>query len=381
VLTVAPAPQQQPGRLTLRFAISDTGIGIPRDRMDRLFRSFSQVDASTTRRYGGTGLGLAISKRLIELMGGEVSVESVEGQGTTFTFTLGTPVAASAAVPHDRPARQLGGKRVLVVDDNATNQKIVSQHAQSWGMSARGVGSAAEALAAMAGDDVFDAIVIDMDLGGTDGIALARQIRALGERGSLPLVLLSAMVPLSELQKREMEAVDFAVVLNRPIKASPLLNAFMAIFAGATLRLDRAAPEGDVALAETARNYPLSILLVDDNATNRKLASKVLERLGYRADLAADGRSAVEAFGRSGHDAVLMDIEMPDMDGIDATRLIRASVPGSGRQPYVIALTANAMSGDRERYLGAGLDDYVSKPLHVEELVASLRRAFASVRT
>lgn len=375
VLTVMPAEQPEPGRVSLRFSISDTGIGIPADRMDRLFKSFSQVDASTTRRYGGTGLGLAISKRLVELMGGEVSVASVEGQGTTFTFTLGTPLLSAGLAPQVPLAPELSGKRVLIVDDNATNQRIIAQHAQSWGMSADAAGSAAEGLALLQGGEPFDVVVIDRDL---DGIALARQIRASGARGSIPLILLSAMVPLTEQQKREMEALHFSVMLNRPIKASPLLNAFMAIFAGATLRPDRAAPGSDVAIGETARSYPLSILLVDDNATNRKLASKVLERLGYRPDMAADGRSAVEAHAQHRHEVVLMDIEMPDMDGIDATQLIRATIAGAAQQPYVVALTANAMSGDRERYLGAGLDDYVSKPLHIEELIASLRRAHAA---
>lgn len=375
VLSVRPAPATEAGLLTLRFAISDTGIGIPRDRMDRLFKSFSQVDASTTRRYGGTGLGLAISKRLIELMGGEVSVESVEGEGTTFSFTLTMP-ARTGGQPAPLPAPELAGKRLLIVDDNPTNQRIIAQQAAAWGMQAEGCASARDALARLAGGAKFDVVVLDRDLSDTDGIALARQIRGLGEPGRLPLILLSAMVPMAERQQREMEAVGFAVVLNRPIKASPLLNAFMAIFAGAALRPDRAGQGSDV--AETARQYPLSILVVDDNATNRKLASKVLERLGYRPDMAADGRSAVETYLGGRHDVVLMDIEMPDMDGIEATRLIRAAIAGAARPPYVVALTANAMSGDRERYLEAGLDDYVSKPLHVEELVASLRRASAA---
>jgi signal transduction histidine kinase/CheY-like chemotaxis protein len=375
VLSVTPGATDAAGRLTLRFAVRDTGIGIPQDRMNRLFKSFSQVDASTTRRYGGTGLGLAISKRLIELMGGEVWVESAEGDGTTFFFTLSTPVEPAIA-PATPIARELAGKRVLIVDDNATNWRIVSQHALSWGMQAAASGTAAEALARLDAES-YDVIVLDMDLPALDGVALARQIRARGDKGNVPLVLLTAMVPMSEQQKREMDAIGFAVVLNRPIKASPLLNAFMAIFAGAPLRLEHAAR--DIAVNETASKYPLHILLVDDNATNRRLASKVLERLGYKADLAVDGQSAVAAFTQGSHDVVLMDIEMPDMDGIEAARRIRSSLPTGERQPYVVALTANAMSGDREHYLESGLDDYVSKPLHVDELVASLRRAFARV--
>ncbi len=357
-------------KVTLQFAIRDTGIGIPKDRMDRLFKSFSQVDASTTRRYGGTGLGLAISKRLVELMGGEVRVASTEGEGTTFLFTLSTPPAPAVAEASP-PERQLSGKRLLVVDDNATNQRIVSQHAEAWGMLAQASGSAADALARLARGEVFDAIVLDMDLPGTDGIELARQIQA---GGNVPLLLLRSMVALSEHRKRELESAEFAVMLTKPIKASPLLDALMAILAGAPLRIDRPEQANGVALAETASNYPLRILVVDDNATNRKLASKVLERLGYKTDLALDGRSAVARHGEGAHDVIFMDIEMPDMDGVEATRLIRAAVAGAG--PYVVALTANAMSGDRERYLQAGFDDYVSKPLHVEELVASLKRAF-----
>ncbi|MDB5526978.1 MAG: hypothetical protein JWR51_81 [Devosia sp.] len=379
ILSVTPVPQtdQDPTGVVLRFAISDTGIGIPKDRMDRLFKSFSQIDASTTRRYGGTGLGLAISKRLIDLMGGEVWVDSVEGSGATFSFTLSTRSAPAGNLPGPPPAPELAGRRVLVVDDNTTNQRIVSQLAQSWGMEATAIASASEAMAVVLGSGPPDVLVLDLDLPGTGGIVLARRIRALGERGNMPIVLLSAMLPISEQQKRDMERVKVAVVLNRPIKASPLLNAFMAIFAGVALRTYKTDQAGDFAVAETASKYPLNILLVDDNATNRKLAIKVLERLGYTPDLAADGRSAIASYALGAHDVVFMDIEMPDMDGIEATRLIRASVQGRS-QPYVVALTANAMSGDRERYLEAGLDDYVSKPLHVEKIVASLRRAFTA---
>ncbi|MGN6487679.1 MAG: GAF domain-containing protein [Devosia sp.] len=375
VMRASPVEDADPGHVTLQFKISDTGIGIPKDRMDRLFKSFSQVDASTTRRYGGTGLGLAISKRLIELMGGEVWVDSVGGQGATFSFTLTSPLLETAVATPSPRAPEFAGKRLLVVDDNATNQRIIAQHAQSWNMVPTASSSAADALARLR-DEEFDVVLLDLDLGGTDGIALARQIRALGRRGSVPLVLLSTMVPISDQQKREMDEVNFAVVLNRPIKASPLLNAFMAIFAGAPLRVDNAPDAGDFVVAETASKYPLSILLVDDNATNRKLACKVFARLGYTIALASDGHSAVDTFGRVAHDVVFMDIEMPDMDGIEATRLIRSSVPDGARQPYVVALTANAMSGDRERYLHACLDDYVCMPVHVEGLVASLRRAF-----
>lgn len=372
------APQEGGRKVcALQFAVRDTGIGIAKDRMDRLFKSFSQVDASTTRRYGGTGLGLAISRRLVGLMGGEVWVESVEGEGTTFFFTICAPVASGQKPAHALQATdELAGKRLLVVDDNATNRRIMSLQAQSWNMAASESEHPAEALRRLAGGEVFDVIVLDMNMPGMDGIELATRIRALDGKGSVPLVLLSSMVPMPEDKKREMESIKFAATLSKPIKPSPLLNTLLSIFIGAPTRSIRSdqskLPAFDSSMAKT---FPLQILLVDDNATNRKLGSKVLERLGYKPDLAVDGQSAVAAYSQGSHDVILMDIEMPDMDGLEATRLIRASDTRQLRQPFIIALTANAMAGDRERYLDAGMDDYLSKPLRVENLIASLNKA------
>lgn len=375
--TGGPQSKDEAGTCTLQFAVRDTGIGIPKDRMDRLFRSFSQVDASTTRRYGGTGLGLAISKRLVELMGGEVWVESVEGTGTTFFFTIRAPTAPAPKRAQMSLAKvELTGKRLLIVDDNATNRRIMSLQAQAWGMIPRASESPSDALRRIAGGEAFDVIVLDMNMPEMDGIELARGIRALGDKGSVPLVLLSSMVPISEQKKKEMEDVKFTAMLSKPIKPSPLLNAFMAVFAGAPARFAKPdQPKSPALDSEMADKFPLRILLVDDNATNRKLGFKVLERLGYKAELAGDGQSAVSSYTKGRHDVILMDIEMPDMDGLEATRLIRASGTPETRQPFIVALTANAMAGDRERYLDAGMDDYLSKPLRVEELVASLKRA------
>jgi signal transduction histidine kinase/DNA-binding response OmpR family regulator len=362
---------------TLQFAVRDTGIGIPKDRMDRLFKSFSQVDASTTRRYGGTGLGLAISRRLVELMGGEIWVESAEGKGTTFFFTIRAPVAASDKAAQPPLAKDaLAGKRLLVVDDNATNRRIMSMQARSWNMVESASEHPADALRRLAEGEVFDVIVLDMNMPGMDGIELAKQIRALGGKGCVPLVLLSSMVPMSEDKKKDMESLKFAAALSKPIKPSPLLNALLSIFVGTPTRSNR--PDQSKGLAfdgAMAEKFPLHILLVDDNATNRKLGCKVLERLGYKPELAVDGQSAVSTYEQRGHDVILMDIEMPDMDGLEATRLIRASGPQHARKPFIVALTANAMAGDRERYLDAGMDDYLSKPLRVEDLIASLNKA------
>ncbi|MGT2466621.1 ATP-binding protein [Mesorhizobium atlanticum] len=261
---------------TLQFAVRDTGIGIPNDRMDRLFKSFSQVDASTTRRYGGTGLGLAISRRLVELMGGEIWVESAEGKGTTFFFSIRAPVVSSLKALKALPATgQLAGKRLLVVDDNATNRRIMSMQAQSWNMVASASEHPADALRRLKAGEIFDVIVLDMNMPGMDGIELARRIRALEGLQGIPLVLLSSMVPMSEDRKKEVESLRFAAALSKPIKPSPLLNTLLSIFVGTPGRSTRAdqpkAPAFDGSMAKT---LPLQILLVDDNATNRKLGSK-----------------------------------------------------------------------------------------------------------
>jgi signal transduction histidine kinase/DNA-binding response OmpR family regulator/HAMP domain-containing protein len=362
---------------TLLFSVRDTGIGIARDSMDRLFKSFSQVDASTTRRYGGSGLGLAISKSLAMLMGGDISVESVEGKGAKFSFTIRAHTAPAPKYAKLSQTRvELAGKHLLVVDDNATNRRVLVLQAQSWGMTADAIESPAKALRLIASDEAYDAVVLDMNMPEMSGMELAHKIRALGRRGELPLILLSSLVPFGDRVRKDIDAVGFAAVLAKPIKPSPLLSALMGIFGDQTARAAKPAIRREVEIASTmASGLPLRILLVDDNATNRLLGAKVLERLGYRADLAVDGRSGVASYADGQHDVILMDIEMPDMDGIEAARLIRASGPHEASQPFIVALTANAMAGDRERYLDAGMDDYVSKPLRIEELAASLRRA------
>ena len=312
---------------TLQFSVRDTGIGIPKDRMDRLFKSFSQVDASTTRRHGGTGLGLAISKRLAMLMGGDIWVESVEGNGTTFSFTIRAPTAPAPKYAQlSLKKAELAGKHLLIVDDNATNRRVLTLQVQSWAMTADATESPAEALRLIASGDVYDAAVLDMNMPEMSGIELALKIRALGAAGTLPVILLSSLVPLSDRARKDIEQIGFAAMLPKPIKPSPLLNAFMGIFAGAHIRAVKPERRRVPVIDSTmATRLPLRILLVDDNATNRKLGAMVLERLGYRIEVAEDGREAVASYTGGQHDVILMDIEMPDMDGVEATRLIRAS--------------------------------------------------------
>ncbi len=355
----------------LHFAVRDTGIGIPQERMNRLFQSFSQVDASTTRRYGGTGLGLAISKRLAEMMGGEMWVESEEGKGTTFHFTI-------QAAPGPPPRRvylhelepQLNGKRLLIVDDNETNRLILTRQAETWHMIPRACATPGEALAWVQQGEPFDAAILDWHLPEMDGVMLAAEIRQLAGGQRLPLVMLSS------LGARPSGAADvgFAAYLTKPIKPSQLFDVLVNLFTGQPTRVHR--PEVrekslfDPAMGE---RLPLRILLAEDNATNQKLALRLLERLGYRADLAANGLEVLQALKRQEYDVILMDMQMPEMDGLETTRRIR-NLTGFA-QPRIVAMTANAMQGDRELCLAAGMDDYVSKPIRVEELIGALRRS------
>jgi signal transduction histidine kinase/CheY-like chemotaxis protein len=358
----------------LTFAVRDTGIGIPQDRLDRLFESFSQVDVSTARKYGGTGLGLAISKRLTELMGGTMSVESRVGHGSEFRFTVRAP-SAEGAVPARRELRgaqpTLVGKRVLVVDDNETNRRILGAYLDSWGMQVSLTGSPREVLGWVEAGAAFDIGVLDMHMPEMDGVTLARAIREHRPPTALPLLLFTS------LGRREADAasVGFASHLMKPIKPSALFDALVGALAAQPTRVDRRAPvrlELDPAMAQ---RHPLRILLAEDNVVNQKLALRLLEQMGYRADVAANGLEAVAAVERQPYDVVLMDVQMPEMDGLEASREIIRRWP-EGR-PRIVAMTANAMQGDRELCLAAGMDDYVSKPIRVEELIAALDRSAA----
>ncbi|MDQ3706242.1 MAG: response regulator [Chloroflexota bacterium] len=359
--------------LTLHFTVRDTGIGIPPDRLDRLFQSFSQVDASTTRRYGGTGLGLVISKRLSQLMGGTMWVESEPGVGTTFHFTIQAVAVPAPARPYlDEVQPLLQGRRLLVVDDNATNRLILCRQAESWHMQPQATGSPHEALDWVRQGQAFDLAILDMQMPEMDGLSLAREIRGLGTAGSgFPIVMLTS------LGRREVKEgmSEFAAFLSKPVKPSSLFDTLVSIFSGQELRVrPRQATEESLFDSNLGQARPLRILLAEDNATNQKLALRILERIGYRADVVGNGLEAVEALNRQPYDVVLMDVQMPEMDGLAATRHIRSELPVH-RQPHIIAMTANAMQGDREMCLAAGMDDYVSKPIRVEVLVGALSKS------
>ncbi|MDQ2805885.1 MAG: response regulator, partial [Chloroflexota bacterium] len=364
----APRPTPHAGP-TLHFAVRDTGIGIPADRRDRLFQSFSQVDASTTRRYGGTGLGLAISKRLVALMGGTLDVESTPGVGSTFHFTIqAEPLTLPLLLFQESVQPQLSGKRVLIVDDNATNRLILTRQAESWGMLPVASASPLAALALIQAGEPFDLGVLDMQMPEMDGLRLAGQIRRLRPAAVLPLVMLTSGGPHESAAK----ALEFAAYLSKPIKASQLYNVLIGIFLEGSHRGGRIVPDVPID-GSMARRLPLRILLAEDNAVNQKFGLRLLERMGYRADVAANGVEAVQALARQPYDIVLMDVQMPEMDGLEATRQICAGW-SAGPRPRIIAMTANAMQGDREACLAAGMDDYISKPVQISDLQAALER-------
>jgi signal transduction histidine kinase/DNA-binding response OmpR family regulator/putative methionine-R-sulfoxide reductase with GAF domain len=373
VLTVTAKPISS-DRVELTFSVRDTGIGLSADEMSRLFQSFSQADSSTTRKYGGTGLGLAISRRLSELMGGHMWAESDgPGKGSTFLFNIQVPVAElPAARQRDFVGVQpeLQGKRLLVVDDNATNRRVLSLQAAKWGMKCRATGSPSEALSWLANGEAFDLAVLDMHMPEMDGIDLARRIR---ERNvELPLVLFSS---LGRREAGDDERL-FNAYLAKPIRQSQLFDTLVGLLARDVAPKVEAAPGKPQLDPNQAARHPLRILLAEDNVVNQKLALRLLQQMGYRADLASNGIEAVESVRRQTYDVVLMDVQMPEMDGLEASRQINARWQ-SGDRPRIIAMTANAMQGDRDMCLAAGMDDYLTKPIRVERLVEALNQASA----
>jgi signal transduction histidine kinase/CheY-like chemotaxis protein len=358
------------GRWRVDVAISDTGIGIPPDRIGRLFQSFTQADSSIARKYGGTGLGLAISRRLAELMDGSLVAESagIPGQGSTFRLSIFVAAAAMPApagiqaAPAD-DATELEGRRALVIDDNATNLRILTAQLDRLGMRVTATLSAVEGrdLALRPGE--HDIVLTDMRMPELDGLALAEAVHASGSAAP-PVVVLSS------LGQRDRDAAGVAAFLTKPVKPGALRDTILAVLSGRSTRGTPAAQRGFAADPGLAARHPLSILLAEDNAFNVKLAVRLLQRMGYTTDLAENGVAAVAAVEHGAYDVILMDVQMPEMDGLEATRRIRERWPD--RPIHIVAMTANAMEGDREACLAAGMNDYLSKPIRPEELAAAL---------
>jgi len=360
------------GLHNIHFRVRDTGIGIPNHKIPQLFRSFSQIDPSTTRRFGGTGLGLVISKQLAEMMNGQIWVVSKEGVGSTFHFTVTLPAAAQnlARLPISHPA--LVGQRILIVDDNVTTRLTLRRQLLRWELVPMEAANAKEALLFLEQGREVDAIIIDHTLEGMEEFELVREIRHRANAKTLPIILL-ASVSKSGMRQRS-RAFGIAAILNKPCKISELYDTLLRQF-DQTMVTQRLQPDQHMQkeILEAHHRKPMRILLAEDNLINQKVASRMLQRLGYQSDIVSNGRAAVDAILRNDYDVVLMDVHMPEMDGLEATILVRSERKRS-RRPYIIALTAAAMPDDEEKCMEAGMDDFITKPVRIPDLINVLER-------
>lgn len=368
VYVAVKVTQERAKQLGLRFEVTDTGIGIPADRLDAIFESFTQADGTSTRTFGGTGLGLTISKQLVELMGGKIGVTSAPGGGSTFWFELTVDSQASRSKP--KRIAPVGLTRVLVVDDNATNRLILRQQLTAWGFEPVEAVSGAEAIAlAHWPGSSFAAVLMDMQMPGMDGVATTAELKKEPQFGDTPVVLLSSS---GVVRADEARTLGFAAALTKPVRQSVLYDNLMAVLdLGEIVEKPAPAPTGAF---PGALHLGLQVLLVEDNPINRKVATRMLEKWGCSVDAVEHGALAIEALAARPYGVVLMDCHMPIMDGYEATRAIRLAEAATGNHIPIIAMTANALPGDREVCIAAGMDDYVGKPVTPEALLAALSR-------
>lgn len=371
ILVEVKAEELEGRRLRLKFSVSDTGIGIPEEKRARLFKAFSQVDSSTTRKFGGTGLGLVISKRLVELMGGEIKVESELGKGSVFSFDLDT-TAAESKNGSDPPGQtaELKGKKILIVDPNETSRQILKLQLEHVQADTAQAGSAARAMEVLSSGECFDLVVTEMNLPDKGGVGLAKAVQE--REAILPVVLLSAMGDAHAKENSDL----FAAVLQKPLKPAVLYDTLGKIFFSGSEKRDAERKKKD-SMAGFAQKYPLDILIAEDNMTNQMLAKLILQKMGYDACTAVNGLEALQMMEHRSYDVILMDMQMPVMDGLEATREIRRR---DMRQPIIIAVTANAMKEDREKCFTAGMNDYLSKPFKQEKLMQSLHQAWVKLQ-
>ena len=380
VITASFDPRPD-GRAQMRIAVEDTGVGIPAEKIGALFQKFSQVDGSSTRRHGGAGLGLAISKQLVELMGGTIGVASESEKGSTFWFTVPLELDANAHLPVC--PIDLQGLRVLIVDDNEVNRRVLEEQTSHWGMRHTALPSAENVVETMRGGvvdgDPYDFVLLDYQMPGMDGLSAAAEIKADGSLRGSAVIMLTSVGHLGEV--RHMEGVRIDTCLVKPIRQSQLLNALSTSWtmrAGESVRLrpaqKRPDRQPDAKRFEGAfADRPIRVLLAEDNVVNQKVAGRMLERLGLRADVAANGLEAVQMFELVSYDVILMDCHMPEMDGYSAAGAIRR-LGERGQQVAIVAMTAEAMAGAREECLQAGMDDYIAKPVKLEDLSQILRK-------
>jgi signal transduction histidine kinase/CheY-like chemotaxis protein len=370
VLVSIDVENDSPEGVVLHWQVIDTGVGIAADKQQLIFEPFRQADGSTTREFGGTGLGLTISANLVRLMGGRLWVDSIAGQGSTFHFTITVKRGAKREEPE--PV-SLSGLPVLVVDDNMVNRRYLEKTLRRWRMKPALAAGAAEGMAiltsaARKGDD-FALVLMDLHMPGMDGVEAAQRIRATPETATVPIIMLSSSANLVDTER--CRNLGIAAYLVKPVPTRDLMTSMVAVVAAQAreARETRAAAPAAPESPADAATTPLRILLAEDNAVNRHLARTLLERRGHRVEVAVTGREAVDAFLRARFDVVLMDVQMPEMGGIEATAEIRRHEAGTGGHVPIIAMTAHAMKGDRERCLDAGMDGYLPKPIERRELL------------
>jgi two-component system sensor histidine kinase/response regulator len=364
----------------VHFTVSDTGIGIPPEQQAKIFEAFAQADTSTTRKYGGTGLGLAITTQLVALMGGRIWVESEVGRGSTFHCEL--PFQVQVAAARGAPPREIEAVRglsVLVVDDNATNRRVLEDILTSWGMRPTLVDGGVAALQAMERatreGNPFALGILDLQMPDMDGFEVAAQVQKRADLG--PTVILMLLSVGQRGDAARCRELGVAAYLTKPVRQVVLLDAILAV-------LDKPGRPGAPAAVVTRHSVrearrPLRILLAEDNAVNRLVAVRTLEKCGHSVVVAVNGREAVAAQAREGFDTILMDVQMPELDGLEATALIRKAEAGTGRHVPIVALTAHAMREDRERCLSAGMDEYLAKPFNARDLLETLDRLMVAV--
>jgi len=371
-ITVSVSAEQADQGWTIRFVVEDSGIGIPADRMDRLFKSFSQVDASTSRRFGGTGLGLAISARLVDLLGGKISVTSEPGRGTSFVFTI--QAGEGPSLEEDTAAQQttidLRACHFLVVDDNDINRRILERQLTHWGIKVTCVAGGPAALVEFERGTVFDLVLLDYQMPEMNGLELASFLRSRPDLSVPSIILLTSKGGLD----RNLSPMVTAQ-MTKPVKPRELYSAILQVLKFSSAKMVSPAQLAPIYDRQFATRHPLRILVAEDNVVNRKVILLSLEKLGYRADMAANGVEALQCLARQPYDLILMDMQMPEMDGLEATRRFRLLVP-SDQPPYILALTANARVEDYHACINAGMHDFLTKPLRIDDLMVALLRAY-----